>query len=83
MHTIPILEYLQAYGQKLDSEIAEAMRISLKIAQISLSDLSARGDIISCRVTRFKDGKPVHGILCRVSGSTPPTTPGRKVGATA
>jgi hypothetical protein len=48
-----------------------------------LSDLSARGEISRCNVTRFNDGKPVEGMLCRVAGSIPPATPGRKPGKPA
>lgn len=80
MHTAKILEYLKEQGQKLDSEIAAAVGISLREARIALSNLSARGEIMGCSVTRFTDGKPVEGILCRVSGSIPPTGPGRKPG---
>jgi len=81
MHTIPILQYLKKHGQQLDSEIAAATGIPLSKVRISLSDLSARGEISRCSVTRFDDGKPVEGMLCRVAGSIPPKTPGRKPGA--
>jgi len=80
MHTTPILQYLKKHGQLLDSEIATAMGISLPKVRISLSDLSARGEISRCSVTRFPDGKPVEGMLCRVSGFFPPKAPGRKPG---
>lgn len=81
MHTAPILQYLKKNGQQLDSEIAAVMGIPLPKVRISLSDLSARGEISRCSVTRFNDGKPLEGMLCRVAGSIPPTTPGRKPGA--
>lgn len=81
MDTNPILQYLKKHGQQLDSEIAAGTGISLPKVRISLSDLSARGEISRCRVTRFPDGKPVEGMLCRVAGFLPPTTPGRKPGA--
>lgn len=83
MHNAPILQYLKKYGQRLDSEIATGTGISLPKVRSSLSDLSARGEISSCSVTRFNDGKAIEGLLCRVAGSIPPSAPGRKPGAKA
>lgn len=73
-----ILEYLKLNGEQLDSEIAAATGISLANVRIGVSDLSARGDVMVCRSIRFKDGKQIDGMLCRVSGYTPPAAPGRK-----
>jgi hypothetical protein len=81
MNNAPILQYLAKHGQHLDSEIATATGIPLQKVRASLSDLSSRGEISQCSVTRFNDGKPYQGILCRVAGSIPPATPGRKPGA--
>jgi hypothetical protein len=81
MHTSPILQYLHKHGQRMDTEIAEATGIPLLKVRTSLSDMSDRGEISRCSVTRFNDGKPVEGILCRIAGSIPPSTPGRKPGA--
>lgn len=81
MHAATILQYLKKYGQQLDSEIATAMDIPLTKVRNSLSNLSARGEISSCSVTRFNDGKPVSGMLCRVAGYIPPSAPGPKPGA--
>ena len=78
MHATPILQYLRTHGQRLDSEIATATGIPLPTVRISLSDLSARGEISRCSVTRFTDGKPVEGILCRIAGTIPPKVPGPK-----
>ncbi|MDO9244107.1 MAG: transcriptional regulator [Rhodocyclaceae bacterium] len=83
MHTSPILQYLHKHGQRMDTEIAEATGIPLLKVRTSLSDMSDRGEISRCSVTRFNDGKPVEGILCRIAGSIPPSTPGRKPGAKA
>jgi hypothetical protein len=49
----------------------------------AVSTLSAKGDVIVCRSIRYKNGKEVEGILCRVSGYTPPPAPGRKPKAQA
>lgn len=83
MHTSPILQYLKKYGQHLDSEIALATGIPLQKVRASITDLSSRGEISQCSVTRFNNGKPVEGILCRIAGSIPPATPGRKPGVKA
>lgn len=81
MHSAPVLQYLKKHGQLLDSEIAAAMGIPLSQVRSSLSDLSQRGEISQCSVTRFNNGKAVEGLLCRVSGYIPPAAPGRKAGA--
>ena len=81
MDSTPILQYLKKYGQRLDSEIAAATGIPLPRVRVSLTDLSAKGEISRCSVTRFADGKPIEGTLCRISGFVPPAAPGRKPGA--
>ena len=80
MHDSPILQYLKKNGQRMDLEIAQATGIPLSKVRSSLSDLSARGEISRCNVTRYTDGKMVEGMLCRIAGSIPPKTPGRKPG---
>jgi predicted ArsR family transcriptional regulator len=81
MHTTTILQCLKKHGQLLDSEIAQATGISLANVRSSLTDLSERGEISRCSITRFNNGKAVEGFLCRVAGYVPPPTPGRKPGA--
>jgi len=81
MYATPILQYLKKNGQQLDLEIAAATGISLQKVRSSLSDLSAQGEISRCRVTRFNGGKTVEGMLCRIAGTIPPKTPGRKPGS--
>jgi predicted ArsR family transcriptional regulator len=73
-----ILQYLKQNGERLDSEIATATGVSLAKVRLSVSELSARGDVMVCRSIRFKDGKQVEGVLCRVAGYIPPAAPGRK-----
>ena len=75
---VEILRYLKGHGERLDSEIAKATGISLEKVRHSVSELAAAGEIIMCRSTRFEDGKPNEGWLCRVSGYIPPASPGRK-----
>ena len=81
MHSTPILQYLKKHGQRLDSEIAADTGIPLSKVRISLSDLSARGEISRCNVIRYIDSKAIEGMLCRVAGFIPPAAPGRKPGA--
>ena len=76
-----ILQYLKLNGERLDSEIATAIGISLAKVRLGVSELSAKGDVIVCRSIRFKEGKPIEAILCRVSGYIPPAAPGRKAKA--
>lgn len=73
-----ILQYLKDHGEKLDSEIAAGTGISLANVRLRVSDLSARGEVITCRVIRFKDGKKSDGVLYRAAGYIPPPAPGRK-----
>lgn len=81
MHSATILQCLKKHGQLLDSEIAQATGISLANVRSSLTDLSERGEISRCSITRFNNGKAVEGFLCRVAGYVPPPTPGRKPSA--
>lgn len=80
MNTPIVIQYLKKHGQLLDSEIAAATDIPLEHVRISLAELSAQGEISRCSVTRFKDGKAVEAIQCRISGYFPPAAPGRKPG---
>lgn len=80
MHSASILEYLKKHGQLLDSEISVATGIPLKAVRASITDLSVRGEVSRCNVTRYSEGKPVEAIQCRISGYVPPAAPGRKPG---
>ena len=73
-----ILQYLKNNGERLDSEIAAATGLSLDKVRRSVADLSARGDVMMCRSIRYKDGKEIDAMLCRISGYIPPAAPGRK-----
>jgi hypothetical protein len=76
-----LLQYLKLNGERLDTEIATATGMSLANVRQGVSELSARGDVMVCRSIRFKDGKPIEAMLCRVSGYIPPAAPGRKAKA--
>lgn len=71
MHATTIIDCLKKHGQLLDLEIAKETGIPLPAVRNSLSDLSQRGEISSCSVTRFDKGKPVKGELCRIAGYSP------------
>ena len=73
-----ILQYMKNSGERLDSEIAAATGLSLAKVRMSVTDLQARGAVMVCRSIRYKDGKEIDGILCRISGYIPPAAPGRK-----
>lgn len=73
-----ILEYLKHSGERLDSEIAAATGLSLAKVRLGVTDLHARGAVMMCRSIRYKDGKEIDAMLCRVSGYIPPAAPGRK-----
>ncbi len=78
---LEILQYLKDHGERLDSEIAQETGISLESVCVHLSELSAKGEVIMCRTTRFTDGKKIEGMLCRVAGYIPHASPGRKAKA--
>ena len=78
IHMNEILQYLKANGEKLDAEIAAAVGLSLAKVHACLAELFARGDIVACHSIRFQGGREIAGILCRISGSTPQASPGRK-----
>jgi transcription initiation factor IIE alpha subunit len=73
-----ILKYLKTHGERLDTEIAEAMGISLAKVRIQLTELSAEGEIMTCHIMRFEKGKKIEGLSCRLSGHIPKAAPGRK-----
>jgi hypothetical protein len=79
MHTDQVLNHLKKFGQLLDSEIAAATKIPLVQVRKSLDELSTRGEISQCSVTRFDGNKRIEGFQCRISGYFPPAAPGRKV----
>lgn len=75
-----ILDFLRANGPRLDSEIAEALKIPLTRVRNHVADLSSSGDLICCNTIQFKDGNKIEGLSCRLSCYTPPAARGRKPG---
>ena len=73
-----ILSCLRKYGQRLDSEIATEVNMSLADVRTAFAKLSDSGDVIACKLTRFENGRPVDALVYRASGYFPPAAPGRK-----
>ena len=73
-----ILDYLKNHGERLDSEIAAATGMTVDNVRTSVTTLAAKGDVMVCRSIRFKDGKHIEAMLCRIAGYIPPAAPGRK-----
>jgi len=73
-----ILKFLKTHGERLDTEIAVAMGVSLAKTRLQLAELSAEGEIMTCHTIRFEKGKKVEGVSCRLSGYIPKAAPGRK-----
>ena len=65
-----ILDCLKKHGQRLDLEIAQEMKMPLASVRGSIDILEAEGAVVTCRVTRFEDGKRIDARQCRVSGYT-------------
>jgi DNA-binding IclR family transcriptional regulator len=73
-----ILKHLKTHGEQLDSQIAEAVGISLSNVRLQLSELAAKGEVMACLSIRYEKGKKIEGIKCRLAGYIPPAAPGRK-----
>lgn len=73
-----ILQYLNKHGEQLDTEIADAIGISVAQTRSYLSELTEKGEVMSCQTIRFVKGKKIEGISCRISGFIPKAAPGRK-----
>lgn len=80
-HSTAIINCLKEHGQLLDREISEETGIPLSDVRYSLSDLSERGEISRCSVTRYSHGKPVESSLCRITGFAPSFSTNRRVAA--
>ena len=78
MHTASILQHLKKHGQLLDSEIAASTKLPIDEIRAAINELADRKEVSLCRVTTFKNGEPIEGLQCRISGYAPPAAPGRK-----
>jgi hypothetical protein len=73
-----ILQHLKEHKEAFDSEIADAMGISLHSVRLQASVLAANHEIMVCYSVRFSKGEKIEGMLCRIAGYIPPAAPGRK-----
>ena len=73
-----VLSCLRKYGQRLDSEIATEVNMSLADVRTDFAKLSESGEVIVCKLTRFENGRQVDALVYRASGYFPPAAPGRK-----
>lgn len=80
MHITEVLQHLKKHGQLLDIEIAEALDLPLTEVRLVLTELSTRGEISKCSVTKYNGSNPFEGWLCRALGYFPRAAPGRKPG---
>ncbi len=76
-----ILQHLRANGEQLDADIAKALRMTHAQVESHIAQLSAAGDVICCKVTRYIGGKKIEGVSCRLSAYVPPRATGPKPGA--
>jgi hypothetical protein len=76
------LECIKKYGQRMDTEIAAELDTSIVVIRKEIAGLAASGAIVTAKVTRFEKGKPIEGLVCRLSGYAPPAAPGPKDAAT-
>jgi predicted ArsR family transcriptional regulator len=72
------LQCLKKHGQRLDSEIAKEIGLSLLAVRQQLSALADRREAIVCKTIRFENGQQLEAWQGRVSGFVPPAAPGRK-----
>ncbi|MBW8077868.1 MAG: ArsR family transcriptional regulator [Gallionella sp.] len=73
-----ILQYLKINGERLDTDIAAAVGLSLAAARIELAGLSSQGEVMSCHSIKFVGGHKIEGMSYRLSGLMPKAAPGRK-----
>jgi DNA-binding Lrp family transcriptional regulator len=76
-----ILQFLRTNGEQLDADIAKALHMTKPQVLNHIAELSTKGEVICCRVTRFFGGKKVEGVSCRLSAYVPPKATGPKPGA--
>jgi DeoR/GlpR family transcriptional regulator of sugar metabolism len=73
-----ILQYLKTHGEQIDTDIADAVGVSLANVRLQLAELAAKGEVMACHSIRYEKGKKIEGIKCRLAGYIPPAAPGRK-----
>ena len=67
-----IILHLKKHGESLDVEIAKSVGLSIDETRRHLSELNAKGEIVTYHSTRFEDGKRIEGVRSRLVGYTWP-----------
>ena len=80
---VETLQCLKRHGERLDSELAKELGIPIAMVRENMARLAAAGEVITCSLTRYEEGKETKALLCRVAGYVPPRTPGRKPNPTS
>ncbi len=75
---LEILQYLKTTGEKLDTEIANAVGIPIAKTRLNLAELASKGDVMSCLSIRFVDGEKIEGMSYRLAGVIMKAKPGAK-----
>jgi len=65
--SVSITDYLQANGEKMEAEIAKALQLTMTQVHDHLAQLSIKGEVICCKVTKYQDGKAIEGTSYRLS----------------
>ncbi len=73
-----ILRFLKLHGESLDSDIAEAVGVSLAKVRIQLAELSTKGEVMSYHSIKYDGGNKIEGMRYRIAGFIPKAAPGRK-----
>lgn len=73
-----ILDYLKLHGEQLDADLALALERPIEQVRSEIRALSAKGAVMMCLVTRYRQGVEVEGLACRISGVIPTPAPGRR-----
>ncbi|MCB5184960.1 ArsR family transcriptional regulator [Methylobacillus gramineus] len=72
-----IVEHLEKYGEQIDKDIAQRTGLSLATVRTLLTEMEKSGEVVSCKITKYVDGKKVEGISCRLKGYIPKQSGGR------
>ena len=73
-----VLQCLKKYGQRLDVEIADEIRVPVATVRSRIAELRATGAVVTCKLTRYDGERTIEAWECRVSGYAPKPAPGRK-----
>lgn len=73
-----IIDYLKLHGEQMDTDLARALELPLEQVRSGMQDLLAKGAVMMCFVTRYREGAEVQGWSCRLAGFVPPPAPGRR-----